>query len=114
MISHDMRYAASILDREYTVSNSSVGGILGGNIKHLTWYINKFKELGELSLSKDSILNHEAILTFMQNENSEKFKTWEFDTWYHDDYWTKTPHFDVSSIKNMRHFVHLFDKVLEI
>ena len=114
MISHDMGYAASILDREYTVSNSSVGGILGGKIKHLTWYINKFKELSELSLSKDSILNHEAILTFIQNENSEKFKTWEFDTWYHDDYWTKTPHFDVSSIKNMRHFVHLFDKVLEI
>lgn len=114
MISHDMRYAASILDRDYAVSNSSVGGILGGNIKNLTWYIDKFKELSELSLSKDSILNHEAILTFMQIENNEKFQTWEFDTWYHDDYWTKTPHFDVSSIKNIRHFVHLFDKVLGI
>lgn len=114
LISHDMRYAESILEKNFIGTNSSVGGILGGNIKHLNWYISKFKELSEMSLSKNSILNHEAILTFIQNEDSGKFQTWEFDTWYHDDYWKKTPNFDISSIKNIRHFVHLFDKILGI
>jgi hypothetical protein len=112
MISHDMRYASEILELQFNSNHNSVGGILGGNIKNLKWYFSEFNRLTDKILSKNSILNHEAILTFMESENPEKFKTWEFDTWYHDDYWKKTPVFDTESIKQLRHFVHFFEKVL--
>lgn len=109
---HDMRYANTILEKTYTGRSISVGGILGGSVKLLKWYFNEFDKLAELVLSKDSILNHEAMISYMVLENPDNFTTWEFDTWYHDDYWKKTPQFNVESIKGVRHFVHLFDKVL--
>lgn len=111
---HDMKYANLILDKNYNGNSISTGGILGGSVNLLRWYFSEFNKLSELSLSKNSILNHEAIISYMVLENSNKFTTWEFDTWYHDDYWKKTPQFNVEAIKGVRHFVHLFDKVLGI
>lgn len=112
MISHDMKYASEVIELQFNSNHNSVGGILGGNVKNLNWYFSEFDRLTDKILSKNSILNHEAILTFMEMQSPEKFKTWEFDTWYHDDYWKKTPVFDTESIKQLRHFVHFFEKVL--
>lgn len=114
MFFHNMKYADEILDKKFTENSISVGGILGGHTSLLKWYFNEFNILSEKTLDKDSILNHEAIISYMVMDNPEKFTTWQFDTWYHDDYWKKTPHFDVDSIKNIKHFVHLFDKILGI
>lgn len=111
---HNMRYANEILEKTFSGRSLSVGGILGGNVKHLKWFFSEFDKLGQKVLSKDSILNHEAMISYIVQENPEKFTTWEFDTWYHDDYWKKTPNFNTDSIKNLRHFVHLFDKILDI
>ena len=47
-------------------------------------------------------------------ENSDMFKTYEFDTWYHDDFWLTTPVFDSESIKGLKHFVHFFERELKI
>jgi len=109
-----MTYSNEILDKKFVGNSISIGGILGGSVSLLKWYFNEFDILAEKTLSKDSILNHEAMISYMVMENPEKFTTWQFDTWYHDDYWKKTPQFNVDSIKNMRHFVHLFDKILSI
>ena len=111
---HNMTYSNEILDKKFVGNSISIGGILGGSVSLLKWYFNEFDILAEKTLSKDSILNHEAMISYMVMENPEKFTTWQFDTWYHDDYWKKTPQFIVDSIKNMRHFVHLFDKILSI
>jgi len=111
---HNMTYSNEILDKKFVGNSISIGGILGGSVSLLKWYFNEFDILAEKTLSKDSILNHEAMISYMVMENPEKFTTWQFDTWYHDDYWKKTPQFNVDSIKNMRHFVHLFDKILSI
>jgi hypothetical protein len=112
LLSHDMRYAGGILGEDFTGNHCSIGGILGGNVKNLKWYFREFDKLTDFCLSKNSIINHEAILSFMEINDPDKFQTWEFDTWYHDDYWKKTPHFDIDSIKGIRHFVHFFEEVL--
>jgi hypothetical protein len=111
---HDMKYVSTILEKPYKGNSLSIGGILGGSVGLLKWYFQEFDFISNKCLDKDSIINHEALLSYMVFENPEKFTTWEFDTWYHDDYWKKTPQFNRDSIKNIRHFVHLFDKVLQL
>jgi len=113
-LSHPGLFLDRYNDKKFVGNSISIGGILGGSVSLLKWYFNEFDILAEKTLSKDSILNHEAMISYMVMENPEKFTTWQFDTWYHDDYWKKTPQFNVDSIKNMRHFVHLFDKILSI
>jgi hypothetical protein len=54
------------------------------------------------------------MISFIVQDKPENFKTFVFNTWYHDDYWKKTPVFDNESIKNLTHFVHLFEKELDI
>ena len=109
-----MSEASRVIGSRYNQRSISVGGILGGHISKLKWFLNEFDLLGNLVLGEDHILNHEAMISFIVQDNQENFKTFVFNTWYHDDYWKKTPVFDNNSIKNLTHFVHLFDKELGI
>ena len=54
------------------------------------------------------------MMSHIVENNNDNFKTYEFDTWYHDDFWKTTPVFDNESIKNKIHFVHFFEKELKI
>tara|TARA_R100001163_G_C5061320_1_gene198218 strand:- start:1325 stop:2224 length:900 start_codon:yes stop_codon:yes gene_type:complete len=63
----------------------TIGGILGGNKNQLDFFINNFYHYADLCLSDDKVLNHEAIITTIAHKNSEKFKTFKFDTWYHEN-----------------------------
>ena len=111
---HSVLELNNVLEKNIDYSSLTVGGIIGGNMKNMEWFINEFNKYSEMSLSKDTILNHEAIMSTITNENKDRFSTFEFVTWYHDDYWSKTPRFDVDSIKDLVHFAHFFDKILKI
>ena len=39
------------------------------------------------------------MMSYIYELNNDKFKKFEFETWYHDDYWKTTPYFDNESIK---------------
>ena len=54
------------------------------------------------------------MMSYIYELNNDKFKKFEFETWYHDDYWKTTPIFDNDSIKNRIHFVHFFEKELKL
>jgi len=114
MFSHNMSVASKVVGKPYQQRSISVGGILGGHISKMKWFLSEFETLGDHILNNDHIINHEAIISFIVQDKPENFKTFVFNTWYHDDYWKKTPVFDNESIKNLTHFVHLFEKELDI
>ena len=76
--------------------------------------INQFKVVSEMTLNKNRIINHEALMSHIVEHTPENFTTFEFDTWYHDDFWKTTPYFDNDTIKNKTHFVHFFEKELKL
>lgn len=114
LFSHNPNEIRQVYENNNDYKHMSVGGILGGHISKLTWFLEQFNKMSDISLNKNFILNHEAIITNLEFENPEMFKTYEFDTWYHDDFWLTTPVFDRESIKNKTHFVHFFEKELGI
>lgn len=113
-VSHYPNAVSDVFGDELMFPVMSVGGILGGSVKELNVLIEGFKELAEICLSKNSIINHEAMISIIVQKNEDKFKTFTFDTWYHDDFWLTTPNFDRDYIKNKVHFVHFFEKELGI
>ena len=114
MFSHSVSELNRVFNNNHNYNVMSVGGILGGHVKNLKWFIDEFDGLSDICLSSDYILNHEAIITKINFENPNKFKTYEFDTWYHDDFWLTTPVFDRESLKGIKHFVHFFERELKI
>lgn len=103
-----------VFEENLTYTSMTVGGIIGGHTSRMTWFLDKFDELAEFCLNKDHILNHEQIMGKMAMEYPFNYKSYEFNTWYHDDYWMSTTHFNRDSIKNMKHFVHFWEKELNI
>jgi hypothetical protein len=65
--------------------------------------------MGEKSLSKNIILNHEAIISFIKEETPENFEVFFFQTWYHED----TEGMDDYIINDQIHFSHFFDMINE-
>jgi len=114
MFSHNPNEIRSVYKNNNDYKHMSVGGILGGHISKLNWFIEQFDRISDISLNENFILNHEGMITDLEFENPEMFKTYSFDTWYHNDFWLTTPIFDRESIKNKTHFVHFFEKELGI
>jgi hypothetical protein len=114
MFSHNPNEIRSVYKNNNDYKHMSVGGILGGHTSKLNWFIEQFDRISDISLNENFILNHEGMITDLEFENPEMFKTYSFDTWYHDDFWLTTPIFDRESIKNKTHFVHFFEKELGI
>jgi len=113
-LSHNINFTNSVTETKINYENLSVGGILGGNIKNLKWFIDTFNNEGNKILNKNVIINHEALISYIFEQNQEMFKTFIFETWYHDDFWKTTPIFDNETIKGKTHFVHFFEKELGI
>lgn len=114
MFSHNPNEIRKVYKNNNDYKHMSVGGILGGHISKLIWFINEFDRISNLCLDQNVILNHEGMITDLEFENPDMFKTYSFDTWYHDDFWLTTPVFDRESIKNKTHFVHFFETELGI
>jgi hypothetical protein len=113
-VSHYPNAVSDVFGSELTFPVMSVGGIIGGSTTNLLKLIDEFKELADICLSKNAIINHEAMISVIVQKNEEIFKTFTFDTWYHDDFWLTTPKFDRDYIKDKVHFVHFFEKELGI
>lgn len=113
-ISHNPNETREVCKNDHDYKHMTVGGILGGHISKIKWFIDGFDKISNTSLESDFILNHEVIITELHFSNPEMFKTFIFDTWYHDDFWITTPVFDVETINNKTHFVHFFEKELGI
>ena len=114
MFSHNVNDLRSVYNDTHDYKHMSVGGILGGHISKLQWFITEFNRVSNTCLDNNFILNHEAIMTKMVFENSDMYRTYSFDTWYHEDFWLTTPVFDRESIKGIKHFVHFFEHELGI
>jgi len=114
MFSHNVNELNRVYNNNHDYKHMSVGGILGGHISKLNWFINEFNRIADICLDSNYILNHEAMITKIDFENSNMFKTYDFNTWYHDDFWLTTPVFDRDAIKGIKHFVHFFEQELGI
>lgn len=114
MFSHNVNDLRSVYNDTHDYRHMSVGGILGGHTSKLQWFITEFNRVSNICLDNKFILNHEAIITKMEFENSDMYRTYSFDTWYHEDFWLTTPVFDRESIKGIKHFVHFFEQELGI
>jgi hypothetical protein len=114
MFSHNPNEIRKVYKNNNDYKHMSVGGILGGHISKIKWFIQEFDIISDLCLNENHILNHEGMITNLEFENPDMFKTFSFDTWYHEDFWLTTPIFDRESIKNKTHFVHFFETELGI
>lgn len=63
-----------------------VGGIFGGPLGPLIEYVDDFTRQTYLVLQKDRLLKEEEIMYYLHSQNPEKFKTFEFNNWYHQDW----------------------------
>jgi len=113
-VSHNVEQLNKTLESEINYRNMTIGGFIGGRVDKVKWLLDEFNQVSLKVLEKNIILNHEAIMSYIVENNNGNFKTFRFDTWYHDDYWKTTPYFDRESIKNLVHFVHFFEKELNI
>ena len=114
MFSHNFNELRQVYGDSHIYTHMSVGGILGGHVSKIKWFLDEFNRIADICLNDNYILNHEVMITKIEFENSDMFKTYEFDTWYHDDFWLTTPVFDSESIKGLKHFVHFFERELKI
>jgi hypothetical protein len=114
LLSHRIDDLNDVYKTDYLFDHLTVGGIIGGHVSNIKWFIEEFNKKAKICLDSDAILNHELIMSMIQKENNERFKTFAFNTWYHDDYHKCTPVFDNQTIEGRTHFVHFFEKELKI
>lgn len=114
LMSHNISELNYVMEENRIYKSLSVGGIIGGHKSLLKWYIEEFNNISHHVLNKNVILNHESMMSNIYEKNKENFRTFFFETWYHDDYWKTTPYFDRESIKDRVHFVHFFEKELKL
>jgi len=109
LLFHNIHEINTTFNNNIIFNGLSVGGIIGGHISWLNNYIKTFFELGEYSLNKDIILNHESIMSYIVEMNIDKFETFTFNAWCHED----TPNLSDDLKYEKIHFVHFFDLILK-
>jgi hypothetical protein len=107
-IFHPVSDLNEILEDTIYYNGLTVGGILGGHISKLRWFTETFNTLGEKSLDKNFILNHEPIISYIKEKTPENFKSFNFDTWYHED-----SHNIPDYVKGMVSFSNFFDLIYD-
>jgi hypothetical protein len=105
---HSVTDLNHIMDDNINYNGLSVGGILGGHISKIEWFINNFNLIAEKSLNKNYILNHESLISYLKEKNPENFKSFNFQTWYHEDS-VGIPNY----IKGMISFSSFFDFIFD-
>jgi hypothetical protein len=106
---HNVDEINSVYKSNFSFQCLTVGGILGGHISKIKWFIDTFNALGKISLDQEIILNHEAIISFMKESNKENFESFSFQTWYHED----TKNIPKKILENQIHFCHFFDLIFK-
>jgi hypothetical protein len=100
-----------VLELSHGYDSLTVGGIIGGHVSKLTRFFESFEKYAQVSLKKEYLFNHEAIMSAINLENKEDYRVFKFDTWYHEDTDMKsiTPEF----LKDKRSFYTFFEKIKE-
>jgi hypothetical protein len=104
---HNSHQLGVVFEKFYNYIGLTVGGILGGHINKLKWFIDTFNILGIKSLNKEVILNHETIISFIKESSPDYFKNFLFETWYYEDTLGMPEHI----IKYKIHFSDFFDLI---
>jgi len=108
LLFHNRDHLNEYTEKNYIYDSMTVGGLIGGNTKEISWLTENFMKNGKMILDKGTIINHEALLSFLVKSHEEKFKTFKFESWYHEDS-------NVDQIeKNKISFSHFFEKELGI
>jgi len=68
----------------YTSTKGMVGGLFGGNKADMLFVIKEFFYKVDLILANDELYGEENILSAIVNEHPEMFKSFEFESWYHE------------------------------
>ena len=74
-----------MLEKEHNYDSLTIGGIIGGHVSKLPDFYRRFEEYTQVCLRKEFLINHEAIMSTMSYDKPEDYKTFKFNTWYHDD-----------------------------
>ena len=82
---HNHRDLNNVLEKEHNYDSLTIGGIIGGHVSKLPDFYRRFEEYTQVCLSKEFLINHEAIMSTMSYDKPEDYKTFKFNTWYHDD-----------------------------
>lgn len=82
---HDHRKLNEILDKDHMYDSLSIGGIIGGNVSKLPDFFQRFEDYAQTALTKEFLLNHEAMMSTMVYDKPENYRSYKFNTWYHDD-----------------------------
>ena len=90
-------------------SNLTIGGLVGGATENIEWLVDKYFELGEICLSNNFILDNEQILGEITNSHPDKFNTFEFGTWYHEDFHFNGPLPDFNKTVSFYKFFTQYD-----
>jgi len=82
---HDHRKLNEILQRDHIYDSLSIGGIIGGHVSKLPDFFQRFEDYAQTALTKEFLLNHEAMMSTMVYDKPENYRSYKFNTWYHDD-----------------------------
>ncbi len=82
---HDHRKLNEILDKDHMYDSLSIGGIIGGHVSKLPDFFQRFEDYAQTALTKEFLLNHEAVMSTMVYDKPENYRSYKFNTWYHDD-----------------------------
>ena len=82
---HSNKIMNEVFGNHHFYKSNAIGGLFGGYKDKIEHLIREFEVNSEKCLTKEHLLDHEAILTPIAINNPEWFKTFTFDTWYHED-----------------------------
>lgn len=98
---------------DYDSRNGAIGGLFGGRVDKLSRVCEKFYEKVEMLLNDNELSGEESILYAVFVDNKELFKTFQFDTWYHEGWsaeWNQGLNWYAPDKVNFSNF---FDQILE-
>ena len=82
---HPSEKIKEVLGNIKCCDGQTIGGILGGYRPLLEEFLNEFDKRANICIEKEYLLNHEGILTHMAETEPNKYKSWKFTTWYHEN-----------------------------
>jgi hypothetical protein len=106
---HNASILNNVLEKEHKYKSLTVGGIIGGHVSKLPKLFKSFEDYSQVCLKKEYLLNHEAMMSTMAYDNPDDYKTFVFDTWYHDD--TPDKHITKEFLSNKKSFYRFFEEI---
>lgn len=75
-----------LYENEFHIGGSVVAGLFGGTRGAIDAVKTEFDEIVKYIISHDTLMPEELILTLIYKNHPELFETFDFGTWYHEDW----------------------------